>query len=558
MDLNGELTRLASAISEHFVVGSDIDSDCSDSAIVGVKSSPRLPTDKSGQETHDRLKEALGGSFYHLIFTSSDLPSDPTLVVQYAIQAWQVWCCSQILDGFCFGLPSEAEKLLTDVWESMKREGTSLLFHSRILRSERWTADYFPFPHVQTELQPMSSRWRGLTHEYLRGVLATSTPRSCQLPTPPASPSISALYKSQPNEPLSIRTLRERELFDLNVRGILTILSGVGLEVDHVPLPPAIRRSPIHGAKLSTVVNGSAINATKVVDEFGEALKRIQDQAIELARVTKEGVMSGWFDVTRVPGAVAGPGPNSTPSLPPSLHTWSPLSANTPQKGGRRATVDTPPRRSDHSTGDRRMSDSALGLPPPSFLHTPPPTRSNGRVATHSPNPDRTPTHTPSLSRSPNQSPNRSPSRSPHLNRSPSRSPHLNRSPNLDRPYSPSSSQSYVPQTQPSTYPGLARPGTVKAVVSKFDHNTMENVFRGLAREDGECVVMCTIEFGLDCVRKVVSGEGLGVIFSPIDSPGEFPALDKPEKGASGVESMDRRTLVKSKVLLESVIEILR
>ena len=124
-DLNGEVARLASAVSECFVVGSDIDSDCSDSASVGTKSSPRLPNSKSGQETHDRLKEALGSNFYHLIFTCSDPPSDPSMFVQYAIQAWEVWCCSQILDGFCFGLPSEVERVLTDVWESMKHEGAS-------------------------------------------------------------------------------------------------------------------------------------------------------------------------------------------------------------------------------------------------------------------------------------------------------------------------------------------------------------------------------------------------------------------------------------------------
>jgi len=127
----------------------------------------------------------------------------------------------------------------------------------------------------------MSSRWRGLTHEHLRGVLAASTSRSCQLTTPPASPSISALYKSRSNEPVPIRTLRERELFELNVRGILIILAGVGLEVDHASIPPPTRRSPISGADLSTVVDGEVINTAKVVDEFGEALKRIQEQTIE-------------------------------------------------------------------------------------------------------------------------------------------------------------------------------------------------------------------------------------------------------------------------------------
>ena len=365
----------------------------------------------------------------------------------------------------------------------------------------------------------MSSRWRGLTHEYLRGVLSSATP-SCQLPTPPASPSIPALYKSQKNEPQSIRTLRERELFDLNVRGILTILSGVGLEVDHTPLPPLIRRPPGTGSDLSSATDGSAINTSRIVDEFGEALKRIQGQALELATVTKEGVMSGWFEITRVPGAVTLPAPAPTPSQ----QVWIPQ-ASTPQKGGRRATVDIPPRRSDYVGGDRRMSESSSSLPLFS-PQSPSRTKENDRTATYSPNPDRTPTHTPSV----------------------------NRSPNLDRPHTPSPSSSYTPRTLPSAHRSLSRPRDGKAAVTKFDHNTMENVFQGFGREDAECVVMCTIEFGLDCVRK----EDLGVTFSPIDSPVTLPGLGLPEKGAHEVETMERRTLVKPKVLLESVVEIMR
>lgn len=494
-DLNGELARLASDVTEYFVVGSDIDSDCSDPASVATRSSFRPPTDKSGQEIHSRLKEALGSTFYNLIFTCSDAPSDPTSLVQYAIQAWEVWCCSRILDGFCFGLPSEVERLLADVWENMKRE----------------------------ELQPMSSRWRGLTHEYLRGVLSSATP-SYQLPTPPASPSISALYKSQQNEPLSIRTLQERELFDLNIRGILTILSGVGLEVDHTPLPPLIRRSPATGSDFASAIDGSVINASKVVDGFGDALKRIQGLALELATVTKEGVMSGWFEITRVPRAATLP----TPTPTPSQQVWTPQ-ASTPQKGGRRATVDIPPRRSEYIGGDRRMSESSSSLPlfspqSPSRL------KDNDRTAIYSPNPNRTPTHTPSA----------------------------NRSPNLDHPYTPSPPSSYTPRTPPSTHRSPSRPRDGKAALTKFDHNTMENVFQGFGREDAECGVMCTIELGLDCVRKVVSDEDLGVMFSPIDSPVTLPGLGLPEKGTHEVETMERRTLVKPKVLLENVVEIMR
>jgi hypothetical protein len=238
----------------------------------------------------------------------------------------------------------------------------------------------------------MTSRWRGLTHQYLRGVLAAPTPRSTQLPTLPASPSISALYGSRSNEPLSIRSLRESELFHLNVRGIRAILSGVGVEVDQGSIPPSTRRSPASRCRLSTVPDVNAINATKVVDQFGEALKRIQEQAIELGRATKEGVMSGWFDVTSVSGAVALPAPGSPPSPSPSQHIWTPQ-VKPPQKGARRATVDIPPRRPDSAAGDRRMSESSLALSP-SLLHTPP---QPSRKATPSPNPDRTPTHTPNV-----------------------------------------------------------------------------------------------------------------------------------------------------------------
>ena len=80
----------------------------------------------------------------------------------------------------------------------------------------------------------------------------------------------------------------------------------------------------------------------------------------------------------------------------------------------------------------------------------------------------------------------------------------------------------------------------------------MENVFQGLGREDGECVVMCTIEFGVDCVRKVVLDEDVGLMLSPIEPAGSSVSR------ASGVDTMERRTLVKPKVLLENVIEIMR
>ena len=89
--------------------------------------------------------------------------------------------------------------------------------------------------------------------------------------------------------------------------------------------------------------------------------------------------------------------------------------------------------------------------------------------------------------------------------------------------------------------------------MTKFDHRIMENVFQGFGREDMECVVICTTEFGLDCARKVVSDEDVGVMFSPIE-PSDGPLTSR----EPGVELMEKRTLVKPKVLLESVVEIMR
>jgi hypothetical protein len=85
----------------------------------------------------------------------------------------------------------------------------------------------------------------------------------------------------------------------------------------------------------------------------------------------------------------------------------------------------------------------------------------------------------------------------------------------------------------------------------------MENVFRGFGKEDGECVVMCTIEFGLNFVKKVVSDEDLGIMFSPIDPPVGFSTWGIPAKGLSKAETMEKRTLVKPKVLLENAVEIM-
>lgn len=106
-DLNGEIARLASAVSEQFVMA-------------GTHSASVSPKD-NGLE--NLLVDVLGTQLYNLLISQSGSSSDPSLIIQYAIQAWQLWCCTQILDRFCFGLPDDVERWLAGVWEGMKIKG---------------------------------------------------------------------------------------------------------------------------------------------------------------------------------------------------------------------------------------------------------------------------------------------------------------------------------------------------------------------------------------------------------------------------------------------------
>jgi hypothetical protein len=248
----------------------------------------------------------------------------------------------------------------------------------------------------------MSSRWRGLTHEYLRTSLEAVLHKAMQLPTPPSSPYLSAM-----NAPRTLLSKRERELFDLNIKGIRGILN---------------------------LVCGGNTTAIDLEEEFGESIKRIQEQAVTIAKVVREGVMSGWFELVRLPDVI-------TPS----------------------PTTDTP-------------------LTPAAVVG---PSKSN-------------------------------------------------------------TTGKYKGKGKMNHYKGKQ----ILPTVVKFDEETMENIFKGFGREEG--AIMCTVEFGLDCVKK----EDKENCASVDDTGGR-------DKEAAGVDTicsaqlMDRRILMKPRVLLESVNEIL-
>lgn len=57
-----------------------------------------------------------------------DHEQDPT-VVQLAIQAWEVSCCRQIFEAFCWGIPPQVDQFLSEVFREMQITGT----HSALL-----------------------------------------------------------------------------------------------------------------------------------------------------------------------------------------------------------------------------------------------------------------------------------------------------------------------------------------------------------------------------------------------------------------------------------------
>ena len=105
-DLNTEILQLAAAVSDEFPLS---------------RRSPGL-----WKESHCELvREAIGDGMLSLL-RGGDHEDDPT-VVQLAIQAWEVWCCRQVLDAFCAGAPPEVDRFLNDVFHEMQLSGKQSL-----------------------------------------------------------------------------------------------------------------------------------------------------------------------------------------------------------------------------------------------------------------------------------------------------------------------------------------------------------------------------------------------------------------------------------------------
>lgn len=111
-DLNTEILQLAAAVSDEFPL---------------TRRSPGL-----WKESHcEFVREAIGDGMLALL-RDGDHEDDPT-IVQLAIQAWEVWCCHQVLDAFCAGAPPEVDRFLHDIFREMQSSGENLFYFSIVL-----------------------------------------------------------------------------------------------------------------------------------------------------------------------------------------------------------------------------------------------------------------------------------------------------------------------------------------------------------------------------------------------------------------------------------------
>lgn len=109
-DLNSEIIQLSASIAEEFAAV--------------LRADTRAP---SAAKERDReiVGPALGEEMLKLL-ESREHAGDPTLV-QFALQAWEVWCAARVMDAFCYGLPAEVDEALKLVFERMQLEGECLM-----------------------------------------------------------------------------------------------------------------------------------------------------------------------------------------------------------------------------------------------------------------------------------------------------------------------------------------------------------------------------------------------------------------------------------------------
>ncbi|KAN0139021.1 hypothetical protein V8E53_003409 [Lactarius tabidus] len=250
-DLNTEILQLAAAVSDEFPLS---------------RCAPGL-----WKESHCELvREAIGDGMLTLL-RDGDHENDPT-VVQLAIQAWEVWCCQQVLDAFCAGIPPEVDRFLNDIFREMQ----------------------------SSEPQATTSRWRTLTHMYGRGALSAYSGPAPAYPGPfPSSSLISPIsLPPYPTPGSTANNTPDHRLFALPMPRSRTPSNESASSLDD---PSARAGGHINGIlailALAGCTDERGTHREPLRARFGEAVSHITERTEALARILREGVSSAWFEI---------------------------------------------------------------------------------------------------------------------------------------------------------------------------------------------------------------------------------------------------------------------
>jgi len=269
-DLNTEILQLAAAVSDEFPL---------------TRCSPGL-----WKESHcEFIREAIGDGMLALL-RDGDHEDDPT-IVQLAVQAWEVWCCRQVLDSFCAGAPPELDRFLNDVFREMQSSGKQLL---SIVRCTDHTDNC---NHHAPEPQATTSRWRTLTHIYARSVMSAY---NAPAPAYPGSLTSSSLI-SLPPYPTPGSTANNTPDHRLFAPPLPRSRAPSNASASSVDDSSSRAVGHINGILAILALAGCAdergVHSEPLRARFGEKLSHIAEQTELLARILREGVSSAWFEV---------------------------------------------------------------------------------------------------------------------------------------------------------------------------------------------------------------------------------------------------------------------
>ncbi|KAI0041180.1 hypothetical protein FA95DRAFT_765878 [Auriscalpium vulgare] len=261
-DLNTEIMQLAAAVADEFPLArcadTDMDADASaDCALVG---------------------DALGPGLLALL-RDRDHADDPT-VVQLAVQAWAVWACRQTLDAFCAGMPPDADRFMQAVFREMQA----------------------------SELQPVTSRWRALTHKHARTVAPALSLSYSGMSMSGASSALCSpiALNPLPTPPATTNNTPAPHIFLLPPAPALASAPSTSSTSSASPSSTV----GVHALRALLALAGCtdpAAQAEPLGDRFGGALVHIGERAEKLARDVREGVRSAWFEVRAAPVRVPAP-----------------------------------------------------------------------------------------------------------------------------------------------------------------------------------------------------------------------------------------------------------